>query len=131
MAAEHQSAYRKRLAEKGRQEITVVVSNATADALRQVAKDHGQTQGRVLELGIAAADNLLAGRLQVGKVVPPGPRSARTIIMQRAAAPSQSTDNANAPATPENAPTPPLCEPEQVADDNVDARIRAAASMES
>lgn len=109
--------------------LTLEVDRAAVTTLRLLCRAHGKTQRQFIELAIHAADSLLAGRLRVTKEA--AQSTPRVIIQQRPVAPAQPTGNTNAPATPENAPTPPLCEPEQVADDNIDARIRAAASMES
>lgn len=111
--------------------LTLEVDRAAVTTLRRLCRTHGKTQRQFIELAILTADSLLAGRLRVAKEA--AQSAPRVIIQQRPVAPAQPkpTGNANELAAPESQATPPLCEPEHANDDNVDARIRAAASMES
>ncbi|KAB1078371.1 hypothetical protein [Methylobacterium soli] len=53
--AAQQATYRDRLATQGQVQVTVNISNKSAQLMRSLAVTHGQTQGRVVEAGILAA----------------------------------------------------------------------------
>lgn len=102
--------------------LTLELDRAAVTTLRRLCRVHGKTQRQFVEMAVHAADNLLAGRLQVAKAA--AKPTTRVIIradpQERPQAHDQCPENANTP------PTGPRREPELAIID-ADASIRAAA----
>lgn len=96
--AERQAARHRRLKNAGMERISVYADQQTADALRQLAREHGKTQADVLRLGILAAHRLLKGEVTL----------ATAHAMPTKATPPPSPDRPRPDLTPEP-PLPPEC----------------------
>lgn len=102
--------------------LTLELDRATVTTLRRLCRAHGKTQRQFIEMAVQAADNLLAGRLQVTRAA--AKPTTRVIIraepQERTPTRDQCPENTNTPLTV------PRREPEQAIND-ADAFIRAAA----
>jgi hypothetical protein len=120
--AERQQEYKARQLQNGLVRLNCWFSASTKRTIRELSDRHGKTQGEVLDLGVEAAANLLAGRLTVvrkpGRVIAQKPQ-------QRPVAPSQLAVDTEAPPAQETAPLPP-----QQADEADDIIRRAAITTE-
>lgn len=105
--------------------LTLELDRTAVTTLRRLCRVHGKTQRQFVEMAVHAADNLLAGRLQVARVARAAAKPTTRVIIradpqERPQAHDQCPENANTP------PTDPRREPEQAIID-ADAFIRAAA----
>lgn len=126
--AKRQAEYQARQVSKGKARLNCWINTSSKQAIGELSEQHGKTAAEVIELGIAAAFSLLAGRLTVSRAAVQPPAS---VIIRKPQARPLARDpvagNANPPAIPENPPVGPLREPEKPMVDDADARIRACA----
>lgn len=124
--AKRQAEYQARQVSKGKARLNCWIDTSTKRAIGELSEQQGKTAAEVIELGIAAASSLLAGRLAVSRAAAQPPAS---VIIRKPQARQLTRDlvagNTNAPAIPENPPVGPQRELEQPMVDDADARIRA------
>lgn len=116
--------HRAKQKKAGTTRFSVQLDNEAVSLLRSLCQKHGKTQGEFLGLAIMAADSLLAGRLQVAKVVA---KPIASVIIRKPQERAKAPDETNMPQPQENTPAAPQREPVQPLPDDADARIRARA----
>ena len=124
--AKRQAEYQARQVSKGKARLNCWIDTCTKQTVGELSEQHGKTAAEVIELGIAAASSLLAGRLQIAQsAAKPTASVINRKPQERAQALDQIAGKVDLPP-PEKAPVAPPCEPVHAMDD-ADARILACA----